>query len=148
MENDKERITTCETRCKDGAPTAEEIQRLIEYPDRRIKPIVYTMISSGIRNGAWDYLRWKHVIPMRDEDGQVEAAKLIVYAGEREGYYSFIMSTVCRLLKDWMEFRRSYGEEVSNESYLMGDIWQTTNVNYRSKFGRCPRKLKSSGIIT
>jgi hypothetical protein len=32
---------------------------MLEYPDRRIKPIVYTMASSGMRLGAWDYLRWK-----------------------------------------------------------------------------------------
>ena len=43
------------------APTIEEIQKICEYPDRRIKGIVYTMASSGIRLGAWDYLRWKHI---------------------------------------------------------------------------------------
>ena len=37
----------------DRAPTIEEIQQLCGYPDRRIKGIVYTMASSGIRLGAW-----------------------------------------------------------------------------------------------
>ena len=55
----------------DRAPTIEEIQRIIEYPDRRIKPIVFTMISSGIRTGAWDYLQWKHVIPMASNSGEM-----------------------------------------------------------------------------
>lgn len=41
----------------DRAPTLEEITKLIAYPDRRIKSIIYTMISSGIRIGAWDYLK-------------------------------------------------------------------------------------------
>jgi hypothetical protein len=47
----------------DRAPTMEEIQLLVHYPDRRTKAIVSTMVSSGIRIGGWDYLRWKHVSP-------------------------------------------------------------------------------------
>jgi hypothetical protein len=74
----------------DRAPTEEEIPKLIEYPDRRIKPIVFTMVSSGIKIGAWDYLQWKHVIPMTNTSGEIIAAKLIVHAGDREQYYTFI----------------------------------------------------------
>ena len=43
----------------DRIPTLEEVRKIVEYPDRRIKPIVYIMCSSGIRLGAWDYLIFK-----------------------------------------------------------------------------------------
>ena len=58
----------------DRIPTDEEVQRLLEYPDRRIKAIVYTMTSSGIRLGAWDYLRWGNIKPIEKKGIGVVAA--------------------------------------------------------------------------
>jgi hypothetical protein len=37
---------------RDRVPTRDEIVQLCKYPDRRIKPIVYPMVSGGIRLGA------------------------------------------------------------------------------------------------
>jgi integrase len=65
----------------DRAPTIQEIKKIIDYPDRRIKAIVYTMASSGIRVGAWDYLKWGHIVPIKSND-HVVAAKVTVYARE------------------------------------------------------------------
>jgi hypothetical protein len=129
-------------------PTIEEIRKIVDYPDRRIKAIVYTMVSSGICLGAWDYLKWKNVNPITDNEGNIVAAKLEVYSGEVEEYYSFITPEACTALKDWMDFRASYGEKITGDTWLMRDLWQTTNMNYGARWGLAtsPRKLKSSGI--
>jgi hypothetical protein len=92
-----------QTTSDDRIPTIEEIRKLIEYPDRRIKPIVLVMLSSGIRLGAWDYLKWKHIIPIYrndDDNNDVKAAKIIVYAGEDEEYFSFITPEAYYSLKE------------------------------------------------
>lgn len=137
---------------EDRVPTRDEIKKLLEYPDRRIKPIVLTMVSSGIRLGAWDYLKWKHIIPIKSKDqdkpDKIVAAKIIVYAGENEQYYSFITDETYQSLKDWMAYRESYGEKITGESWLMRNLWKTTNMKYGSKSGLAqhPVRLRSSGI--
>src|SRR5215212_8325303 len=85
----------------DRAPTVEEIRKLVEYPDRRIKSIVYVMASGGFRLGAWDYLQWKHVKPITNEKEEVMAAKLVIYANEPEEYYTFITPEAYFAMKDW-----------------------------------------------
>lgn len=131
----------------DRAPTLEEIQKLVDYPDRRIKPIVYTMVSSGIRIGAFDYLKWKHITPVYENE-QIIAARIQVYAGDSEEYFSFITPEAYKSLNDWMDFRASYGEKISGESWVFRDLWQTTNITYGANLGlaRYPKKLKSTGI--
>ena len=61
----------------DRAPTLEGIGKITEYPDRRIKSIVYVM-ASCIRVGAWDYLKWGHITPIADKenDQTIIAAKI------------------------------------------------------------------------
>jgi hypothetical protein len=132
----------------DRAPSIDEIGKLIEYPDRRIKAIVFTMVSSGIRIDAWDYLRWKDVIPLCNERGEIIAAKLTVYAGDSEEYYTFVTPEAYSSLKEWMDFRGSYGEKITGESWVIRDIWQTTNIHYGARLGLAtyPKKLKSSNI--
>jgi integrase len=86
----------------DRIPSIEEIRKLLEYPDRRLKAIIYTMASSGIRLGAWDYLKWGHIRPI-EKDGKILAAKIIVYAGEEDEYFSFISAEAYKELKSWID---------------------------------------------
>ena len=127
----------------DRAPTIEEIRKLVEYPDRRIKSIVYLMCSSGIRLGAWDYLKWKN-ITLIEQNGNIISAKVIVYDGDAEEYYTFITPEAYGELKQWMEFRKDSGEDITGESWVMRDMWDAEDNG--KGFARYPKKLKSSGI--
>lgn len=130
----------------DRIPTREEIRNMLQYPDRRLKPITYTMLSSGIRIGAWEYLKWKNIIPIYDENKKIVAAKIIVYDGEPERYFSFITPEAYLALKDWMNFRTNQGEKISNESWLMRDLWNTGQILIKSKNSNL--KKGTSGNVT
>jgi len=73
----------------DRAPKLEEIKRISDYSDRRVRSILYTMVSLGMRLGAWDYLKLKDVRPIV-RDNKIIAAKIIIYSDEEDEYFSFI----------------------------------------------------------
>ncbi|MFL6319068.1 MAG: hypothetical protein ACJ72Q_01215 [Nitrososphaeraceae archaeon] len=128
----------------DRIPTLEEIRKVVEYPDRRIKAIVYTMASSGVRIEAWDYLQWRHIRAI-ERDGEITAAKMIVYSGEDDEYFSFISPEAWRALKDWMNYRETSGETITDVSWVMRDLWDTRVAQGRGLVTK-PKKLTSLGI--
>ncbi len=128
----------------DRAPTLDEIRRMIEYPDRRIKPVVYTMASSGMRLEAWNYLRWSHIKPI-ERNGKIVAAKMIVYAGDPEEYFTFITLEAYRALASWMNFRKDSGESIRPNSWVMRDLWDTKKGCIQH-FVTIPKKLKATGV--
>jgi hypothetical protein len=128
----------------DRAPTLDEIRRIIEYPDRRIKPVVYTMLSSGIRLEAWNYLRWAHIKPI-EQDGKIVAAKMTVYAGDPEEYFTFITPEAYRALASWMKFRNDSSEDITLNSWVMRDLWDTKKGCIQH-FVTIPKRLKATGV--
>ncbi len=143
------------SKANDRCPTVEELRKLVKYRDYRIESIVYVMCSSGIRIQAWDWLKWKHVQPIikKDEEKKngeeiIQAAELTVYDGEPEQYFTFISAEAYHALKEWMDLRASYGENITGESCLMRDLWPMTNVRKDSKRGLAtnPKQLQETGI--
>jgi hypothetical protein len=128
----------------DRVPTIEEIRKIIKYPDRRIKSIVYTMASSGIRLGAWNYLKWGHVMPI-EKDRKKVGGKIRVYADEEEEYYTFISLEAYNELLSWMDYRKECGEIINDESWLMRNLWDVTTPKGKG-IVTMPKQLKSDGI--
>jgi hypothetical protein len=81
----------------------------------------YIMASSGIRVGAWDYLKWTHISPIT-RDGKLLAARIDVYSGEDDEYIGFITSEAYLSLESWMKYRSACGEHVTKDSWVMRDL--------------------------
>lgn len=120
----------------DRIPTMEEIKKLLEHADKRIRPVVLTMISAGIRVGSWDYLKWKHIIPICRNEVLV-AAKIILKNTKinNRQYYSFITPEAYYSLKEWMDFRKLHGENITGESWLMRDTWEKIDRDHSHRVG-------------
>lgn len=139
----------------DRAPTPDEIKSLAMDKDPRVRPIAYLMASCGMRLEAWDFLRWKHIEPKTDpENGAIIAASVIVYEGQNRGkkkqYRSFITPQAYSSLKSWMDYRTLHGETISGDSWVMRDLWRTSNVRRGGTHGLAgyPRQLKHKGVKT
>jgi hypothetical protein len=128
----------------DRVPSIDEIKKIMEYPDRRIKAIVLTMASAGLRLGAWDYLKWGNVIPI-EKDGELVAAKIIVYDGEEDEYFSFITPEAYRALAHWMKYREESGETITEDSWLMRDLWDVSKP-YGKGLVTKPKRLAALGL--
>jgi Phage integrase family len=130
----------------DRPPTVPEIKAILEYPDRRIKFIVLTMCSCGMRIEGWNYLRWRNIKPI-ERNGQIVAAKIVIYEGDAEEYYSFITSEAYFCIKDWMDYRKEAGESISGDSWIVRDLW---NFSVRGSrvcgFATHPNKLSIKAI--
>lgn len=66
-----------------------EMPKIIDYSDKEVKPIEYTMASPGMRIAFWDCLRWSYVSSTIQDD-KLLASGINVYTGEGDGYLRFI----------------------------------------------------------
>ena len=75
------------------------------------------------------YLRWGHIKPIKRE-GKIIAAKIIVYPGDDEEYYSFITPEAYYHLEKWMIYRAECGENIDEKSWVMRQLWNTKEGHY------------------
>ena len=72
----------------DRTPTAEELKKLIG-DDLRLKVIICIMTSCGIRVGAWNYLKVKHITPIKikEKKSVYESFPACLLGGLKDGKY-------------------------------------------------------------
>lgn len=68
-------------------------------------------------------------------------SKLVVYPREQGGILFLITPEAYKAVSNWMD-RSECGEEISDESYVMRDLWKMMNIRYSLKFGIAKKPIK------
>jgi integrase len=114
---------------KDRAYTHEEISKILEFADERMRVVILLMVSAGIRRGALPYLRLRNL-----EDN---SRKLTVYENENDEYFTFITPECQQALSSYLDIRARYGEKLDKNSFLIRE-----HFNKRDQFrARRPKQM-------
>jgi hypothetical protein len=68
-----------------------------------------------------------------------------VYAEEEDEYFTFISLEALNQLSEWIKYRRDSGEVVTDDSWLMRNLWDVTTPN-GTGLVKAPKQLKPDGI--
>lgn len=124
------RFMPSETRVKkDRAYTHNEISKLLEIADERVRVIILILASTGCRVGALQSLRVRNL----------QDNKLIIYENDREEYFSFITPECKKAIDDYLDMRLRYGEKLTDDSYLIREQFDIRNPGK-------PRQIKTPAI--
>jgi integrase len=106
----------------DRAYTHQEISKILQVSDLRMKAIIILMASTGIRIGAVPSIQIKNLQKVS------EIYKLTVYEGSKESYFTFTTPECASIIDSYLEFRESNGEKLNKDSYLIRDQFDITDI--------------------
>jgi integrase/recombinase XerD len=102
---------------KDRAYTHDEIHRLLDISDERMRAVILILTSSGMRVGAVPLLRLRNLQKVSRYDQHFY--KIIVYENEQEEYYTFCSPECASAIDLYLDMRSRYGENVNHDSFLI-----------------------------
>jgi len=108
----------------DKAYTHEQISKILQVCDLRMKAVILLMASSGMRVGAIPPLKLRHLQKIDDK----KIYKITVYEGSNESYFTFTTPECASIVDSYLEFRQNTGEKIGPDSYLIRDQFDITDL--------------------
>lgn len=100
------------------AYTTKQIQKMLDFTDStRVKALIHVLSASGIRAGAIEELKFKHMFEM-DEN----CYGLKIYAGSDHEYITFLHWEARKALDDYANERRANGELINGDSFVFSTL--------------------------
>jgi integrase len=99
---------------KDRAYRYEEIHRLLDVADERMRAIIFLLASTGMRVGAIPSLRLSNLEKVESE--YYDIYKITVYEGFNEEYITFCTPECKKAIDEYLKMRSQYGEKLTPDS--------------------------------
>jgi integrase len=106
----------------DRSYTHQEISKVLQVCDLRMKAVILLLASTGMRVGAIPSLKMRHLEKMDS------IYKVTVYEGSNESYFTFTTPECTSFIDSYLEFRQTNGEKLNKESYLIRDQFDITDL--------------------
>jgi integrase len=112
-------------KARDRAYTHEEIKKILDVSDLRMKVVILLMASTGMRVGALPSLRLRNLEKI---DSDHKLYKVTIYEGSNEEYYSFTTPECASFIDMYLEYRSKNGEKLTKDSYLIRDQFDIRDI--------------------
>lgn len=97
--------------------TSEEIAKMLEFCDERVRAIILFLASTGVRIRAIIELKWEDLTSIPE----YEIYKVRVYAAAKERYFTFTTPEASNTLTTYLKYREMCGEKLKSTSPLFRD---------------------------
>lgn len=111
--------------------TYQEIQKILDVSDLRMKVIILLMASGGLRIGAISSLKLRNLQKIE------QCYKVTVYEGTNESYYSFVTPECSNFIDTYLQYRAKQGEKLTENSYLIRDQFNINDLEQIRNKSRC-----------
>ena len=122
--------------------TNEEIAKLLQFCDARLKAVVLFLASTGSRVGSLTGLRLRNLVPIQIE--QYKLYKITIYESSRDEYYTFCTPEARSAIDEYLDYRKRSGERLGPNSPLFRKHFDAEDPNSINN----PRSLSTSGLQT
>jgi integrase len=109
----KSEKTNNETNGRDRGYTHEEIRKILDFSDQRIRTALLILASTGIRIGAL------YSLSIHDLEKFDDVYKITVYSGDKEEYFAFCTPEAANEIDTYLDFRKRHGEKLTRDSFLL-----------------------------
>ena len=103
---------------KDRSYEHEEIRRLLDIADERMRTVILLLASTGMRIGAIPGLRLRNIEKV-EIDAATSIYKIMVYEGFKEEYITFTTPECTVAIDSYLKMRERYGEKLNTNSFVI-----------------------------